>query len=154
MHIVTGHFLNDGLRHRMAEAEADFFFLRSDLRTAEALLDVVLHPERYRRGVPALAEPGARRALGISGRSRVEEFVTYVERHGLETAFDPTILSRTDPRSRRWLHHRQEIAEVARIEPVNLTTGEAPYGNQSVPSLRQLRSIYRWAAKARPGAGA
>lgn len=49
--VVTGHFLHDGLRHRMADADADFFFLRSDLRSPDALIDVVLHPEHYRRGV-------------------------------------------------------------------------------------------------------
>lgn len=149
VHVVTGHFLNDGLRHRMAEAQADFFFLRSDLRSVEALHDVVLNPERYRRGVPPVADPSGRLGLGITARSRVEEFVTYVEDHGLAGALDPLCPSRSDPRSRRWLRHRQEIAKAARIAPVNLSTGEAPYGNQSSPSLRQLRGIYGWAAKVR-----
>jgi len=96
-----------------------------------------------------LADPSGRRALGITSRSRVEEFVTYVEDHGLAGALDPIGPSRSDPRSRRWLRHRQEIAKAARIEPVNLSTGEAPFGNQSSPSLRQLRGIYAWAAKVR-----
>jgi CheY-like chemotaxis protein len=146
--VVTGHFLNDGLRHRMAEAGADFFFLRSDIRSASALQDFVLNPERYRRGVPDIADPDMARALGITSRSRVEEMVTYVDDQKIGKALDPVSPSREDPRSRRWLHHRKTIGETARIDPVNLTTGMPPYGNQSSPSLRQLRRIYRWAAKA------
>ena len=145
--VVTGHFFNDGLRHRMAEAEADFFFEREDLRTPEALVDVVLHPEHYRRGVPAVADPDLRRGLGITDKSRVEELVEYVEAHGLASALDPAQPERENPRSRRWFRHRQAMAEAARIEPVNLTTGDTPYRGQRVPSMRQLCRDYAWAAK-------
>jgi hypothetical protein len=142
--IVTGHFLNDGLRHRMADADADFFFLRANFRSPETLADVVLHPDRYRRGVPPLSDPDKPPSLGITDRSRVEELVTYVDDHGLQSALD---LDRADPRSRRWIHHRKRMAESARIEPVNLTTGATPYGTRVGPSLRQLGAIYRWLAK-------
>ena len=54
--VVTGHYLHDGLRHRMADADADFFFLRSDLRSPADLVDVIIHPERYRRGVAPVAD--------------------------------------------------------------------------------------------------
>lgn len=145
--VVTGHFLNDGLRHRMAKADADFFFLRANLRSAETLADVLLHPDQYRRGVPALADPDRRRALGITERSRVEELITYVDRYGLQEGLD---LQRDDPRSRRWLRHRRQIADASQIEAVNLTTGATPYGKRLCPSLPQLGAVYRWLAKIRP----
>lgn len=147
--VVTGHFLNDGLRHRMAEAGADFFFFRANLRSADAIVDVVCHPERYRRGVPDVGDASRREALGITGQSRLEELVSYVAHHGLQDAFDPDDPKRHEPRSRTWFRHRQAIAEAARIEPVNLTTGFRPHGTQAWPSLRQLRNAYGWAARAR-----
>jgi CheY-like chemotaxis protein len=148
--VVTAQFMNDGLRHRMAHADADFFFLRSDFRRRASLADVVLRPEDYRRGTPAVADPERLRALGLSQSSRVEELVSYVHEHGLEAALDPASPHREDPRSRRWSRYRREIAKAAGIEPVNLTTGHVPYGNQSAPSLRQLRGIYKWAARVPP----
>lgn len=66
--VVTGHFLNDGLRHRMADADADFFFLRADFRCSDTLADVVLHPDHYRRGVPSPDNPDMARALGITAQ--------------------------------------------------------------------------------------
>lgn len=149
--VVTGHFMNDGLRHRMAQAQADLFFLRSDFRSMTTLREVVLHPERFRRGVPAVRDPDTPCALGVTDGTRIEELVRYVEESGLATSFDPSAPARDNPRSRRWLRHRRQIAETASIEAVNLTTGQPPRG-QDVPSLRQLGRIYRWAAKVRPAA--
>lgn len=147
--VVTGHYLHDGLRHRMAEADADFFFLRSDLRSASALVDVVLHPERYRRGVAPVADPDARRALGLGPERAVdvEAFVGYVEAQGLSPMLDPDA-SRPDPRSRRWLRHRQGMAAAGDIEPVNLTTGTRPL-DQDTPSIRQFSRLWAWAARIR-----
>lgn len=145
--VVTGHFFNDGLRRCMAEVGADFFFLRSDLRTLTSLVDAVLHPDSYRRGVPPVADQATTTALGITGRSRVSELVNYVTRHGLEPALDPTHPDRTDPRSRRWYRHRQAMAVASKIQPVNLSTGQAPNSNQRIPSWRQLSHVHQWATK-------
>lgn len=144
--VVTGHYLHDGLRHRMAMADADFFFLRSELRTADQLLDVVLHPEHHRRGVPPVGDGERSDLLGIDESVDVEALVAYVSDHGLERAFDPDEPVRDDVRSRRWLRHRQGMAEAGRISAVNMTTGTPPRG-QSTPSIRQLRRVWAWAAR-------
>jgi hypothetical protein len=143
--VVTGHYLHDGLRHRIAAAGADFYFLRSDLRSPGALLDVVLHPERHRRGVPEVANPAGAQALGVAAGSDVESFVSSVESAGLGDALRS---ARDQPRARRWARFRREAAGAGGIEPRNLTTGEAPLG-QETPSIRQLARLWEWAARVR-----
>jgi hypothetical protein len=146
--VVTGHYLHDGLRHRMRAAGADFYFLRSDLRTPEALVDVVLSPDRYRRGVPDPAEPGRRRLLGLGPESDVEAFVGLVERSGVAAHLDGEAGPRPDARSRRWARFRRQAAATGGVEPVNLTTGDRPRG-QETPSIRQLSRLWEWAARIR-----
>jgi len=146
--VITGHFLNDGLRHRMADADADLFFLRSDIRSFTTLREVVLRPERFRRGVPPVTDPGARTALGVTDRSDVEHLVRYVDDNELGEVLDANGSGRPDPRNRRWVRHRRGMAEAARIAPMNLTTGSGPSRKQLSPSLRQLAHVYRWATKA------
>lgn len=146
--VVTGHYLHDGLRHRMKEAGADFYFLRSDLRSADVLVDVVLHPERHRRGVPEVTDPEALRMLGVDASSDVESFVGWVEGQQLGPALAGGRGSRTGPRSRRWARLRRDAARAGRIEPRNLTTGDAPLGHET-PSIRQLGRLWHWAARIR-----
>ena len=147
--VVTGHYLHDGLRHRMAAAGADFYFPRADLRSPEALLDVVLHPGRHRRGVPDVIEPGARRVLGVAADSDVESFLELVAADGLDDALSADRTAREQPRSRRWARFRREASEAGRIEARNLTTGDSPLGHET-PSIRQLARLWRWAARVRP----
>ena len=144
---VTAHFFNDGLRHRMADAGADFFFLRSDLRHPQTLVDLVTCPERYRRGVPELETPATPTTLGIGRRSDVQGLVSYIDDNELHHALDG---DRVDPRSRRWLRHRKALGDQAQIHAVNLTTGDPPTRNQRHPSLRQLAVVYRWLARITP----
>lgn len=146
--VVTGHYLHDGLRHRMAKAGADFYFLRADLRSPEALVDVVLHPERHRRGVPDVADPDTRRMLGIGPASDVESFVGRVEGEGLASTLSGDNQARDQPRSRRWARFRRDAAGAGGIAPVNLTTGDTPLG-QDTPSIRQLSRLWQWAARIR-----
>lgn len=147
--VVTGHYLHDGLRHRMAAAGADFYYLRSDLRSPVALLDVVLRPERHRRGVPPVAEADVLKTLGVDGRSDVESFVGWVEDAGLGPALAGDAGGGRDaPRSRRWARVRRDAARAGGIEARNLTTGDAPRG-QATPSIRQLARIWEWAARVR-----
>lgn len=149
--VVTGHYLHDGLRHRMAEAEADFFYLRSDLRSPDALVDVVLHPDRHRRGVPPVTDRHAPDLLGVGTGSDVESFVGWVDDEGLGPNLGIGERSRDQPRSRRWAHVRRQAAQAGRIEPRNVTTGDAPRG-QTTPSIRQLARLWEWAARVRrPG---
>ncbi len=146
--VVTGHALHDGLRYRMAQAQADLFFYRSDLSSSADLLEVVLHPEAQRRAVPPVADPSRLEALGISRGSDMERLVGYVEEHGLEEALDPDQPSRADPRSRRWLRHRRAMADEAGVRPVNMTTGNRPM-DWEAPSIRQLSRLWGWAARIR-----
>ena len=147
--VVTGHYFHDGLRHRMRAAGADLFFLRSDIRSNEELIDIVVNPSSYRRPVPPLADAGRARQLGIAGRSDVEGFVGYVEAEGLGPVLDPPGgTARADPRSRRWARHRAAAAVAGGVEPVNLTTGQRPRGHE-VPSIRQLKRLWDWAARVR-----
>lgn len=145
--VVTGHYLHDGLRHRMAAAGADFFFLRSDLRSPGALVDVVLHPDGHRRGVPSPADRERLGLLGVGRGADVERFVSWVDERGLgpDLAGDG---GRAEPRSRRWGRIRKEAAGAGGIEPVNLTTGNQPRGQHS-PSIRQLGRLWQWAARVR-----
>lgn len=146
--VVTGHYLHDGLRHRMAAAGADFYFLRSDLRSHEALLDVVLHPERHRRGVPDVVDGHARQVLGVGPAADVESFVALVEAEDLSHALTEGHGPREGPRSRRWARFRREAAGASGIAPVNLATGDTPL-RQDTPSIRQLSRLWQWAARIR-----
>lgn len=147
--VVTGHFMNDGLRHRMHEAQADFFFLRADLRSADALRDVVLHPERHRRGVPPVTDPETPELLGVDGAD-LERLVSYVDDHGLHAALGGGEGRRAEPRSRAWLRHRRAMTEASGVRPRNVTTGNLPGESQRWASIRQLSRIYRWAARIPP----
>jgi hypothetical protein len=146
--VVTGHFLHDGLRHRMKDAGADFYFLRSDLRSPEDLADVVLHPERHRRGVPAAGDPTAAQLFGVDGATDVESFVTWVDGQDLGPALTGHTSGRADPRSRRWTRVRRDAAAAGGIEARNITTGDAPR-RQTTPSIRQLAALWQWAARIR-----
>jgi len=145
--VVTGHYLHDGLRHRMAAAGADFYYLRADLRRADELLDVVLHPERHRRGVPAVRDRAGAQAVGVSATTDVEAVVGWIEAEGIGPDIDPDApIGRADPRSRRWLRARRAAAGAGGLKPVNMTTGDAPQGHD-VPSIRQLGRLWSWAAR-------
>lgn len=148
--VVTGHYLSDGLRHRMAGAGADFFFFRGNLRLDSAIVDIVCHPENYRRGVPSVADKDRRRLMGITPHTDVEAIVDYVVDPELRDAFDSENPQRNEPRSRKWLRHRKAIAKAAGVEPVNIGTGEKRMGKNDCPSLRQLSVIYAWLAKTKP----
>lgn len=143
--VVTGHYLHDGLRHRMAGAGADLYFMRSDLRSPEALIDVVVHPDRYRRGVPPLADAREPGVLGLDAHSDVEAFVDWVEDQGVGQELAGRT-GRGAPRSRRWERLRREASRAGGVEARNLTTGQVPQG-QDVPSVRQLRRLWEWAAR-------
>jgi CheY-like chemotaxis protein len=143
--VVTGHYLHDGLRHRMKEAGADFYFLRSDFRSTDALIDVILHPERHRRGVPGLADAETARLLGVGDGANVESFVGWVQGEELGAALGA---NRDDPRSRRWSRVRGDAARAGHIKATNMTTGDTPRG-RATPSIRQLARLWDWAARVR-----
>jgi DNA-binding NarL/FixJ family response regulator len=151
--VVTGHFFNDGLRHRMAEANADFFFLRSDIRSPEKLIDIVLNPMNYRRGVPPVADTDKKRALGINSRSRIEDVVDYVEEQGLDEVLARDRPPHALPSRRSMFNHRKELGDRGRIDPMNWTTSTPPNSELKPqhPSLGQLRRVWAWSARVKYG---
>ncbi len=145
--VVTGHFFDDGLRRRMAEADADLFFLRPEIRSAEKLIDIVLAPEHYRRGVPPVGDQRGEELLGLTSRSKVEEFVAYVEQHHLEGVLGPSEGSVATRGRRSLLRHRKDLARQARITAINHSTGFPPGESQRSPSIRQLRGVWSRVAR-------
>ena len=145
--VVTGHFFDDGLRHRMAEVGADFFFLRPEIRSSEKLIDIVLNPKRYRRGVPEVSDKVGVGLLGITGGSVIEGFVGYVEANELEATLNGVDRAGASQSRRSLLRHRKGLAKASGIETLNISTGFPPGEFQKSPSMRQVRKIWAWAAR-------
>ena len=142
--VVTGRFFEDGLRRRMKEAGADFFYFRDHLRAPEQLHRAILEPERCRAGVPDVQDPDALAALGIDDRSLVNRLIAYLDaRGGLAATGRGRTRSRTDDRTRA-------AATNAGIRAVNKTTGEPSYSRtQRDPSRRQLADLWTALAQVR-----
>lgn len=139
--VVTGRFFEDGLRRRMKEAGADFFYFRDHLRTPEHLHRAVLEPDSCAAGVPDPEDPDALLALGIDDRSVVNRFIAYLDARGGLTA-----TGRGHKRTRRDDRTRGEATN-AGIRAVNKTTGTPSHARrQRNPSRRQLGDL--WAALA------
>jgi hypothetical protein len=139
--VVTGRFFEDGLRRRMKEAGADFFYFRDHLRTPEHLHRAVLDPDSTTAGVPDVEDPNALVALGVDDRSIVNRFIAYLDSRGGLTA-----TGRGKKRTRRDERARAQATE-AGIRAVNKTTGSPSHARpQTNPSRRQLADL--WAALA------
>ncbi|MGH9082064.1 MAG: hypothetical protein ACRDWN_01830 [Acidimicrobiales bacterium] len=142
--VVTGHFFNDALRRRMREAEADFFYHRSELQDVERLYQAVLATERRSPGVPPPVDGEAAFCMGVTSATRVNRAVAYAKEQGLIEA-----LSKPGGRRRRvWQRRRQEFNAEARLSPINADgrPTERPLAN---PSLPQIERFLRWATKAK-----
>jgi hypothetical protein len=144
--VVTGRFFEDGLRRRMKEAGADFFYFRDHLRSPERLHRAVLEPEMCAAGVPDVQDPDALVALGVDSRSVVNRLIAYLEARGGLAA-----TGRGHKRSRRDDRARAEATN-AGIRAVNKTTGEPSHArNQRDPSRRQLGDLWTALAQVREG---
>jgi hypothetical protein len=142
--VVTGRFFDDGLRRRMKEAGADFFYFRDHLRTPEHLHRAVLEPDFDHGGVPEPDDPEALAALGVDDRSLVNRFIAYLDVRG-----DLTATGLGPKRTRRGDRTRAE-ATSAGIRAVNKTTGAPSHArNQRDPSRRQLRDLWNAVAHVR-----
>lgn len=140
--VRTGQFFDDAVRRRMGEARADFFFHRSELQDAAALRDVVLHPERFRPGVPDVDDPAGLLRLGVGRTTRVNQAVIEASAQGLFGSAETSYGRRL--RSRR----REEFNTVARLTPMN-ADGTMPNRNQSVPSRPQIDRFLEWATRSK-----
>ena len=146
--VVTGRFFEDGLRRRMKEAGADFFYFRDHLRAPEHLQRAVLEPEACRAGVPEVQDPDALAALGVDDRSLVNRLIDYLDGRGGVTA-----TGRGQKRSRKDERTRAEATD-AGIRAVNKTTGEPSHArDQRNPSRRQLSDLWEAFAQVRERAG-
>ncbi len=143
--VRTGQFFDDAVRHRMREARADYFFHRSELRDVESLRDVVLHPERFRPGVPDIARPDAVLRLGVGPSTRVNSAVTAAVENGMiELAPGRPV------RSRSLARRRHRFNETARLFPLN-SDGTVPDRNQTDPSMPQIARFLQWATRSKTG---
>ena len=141
--VRTGQFFDDAVRRRMGEARADYFFHRSELQDAEDLRAVVLHPDRFRPGVPELNDPAAVLRYGVSRATRVNEAVARALQGGL--GHPAPIRS---ARSRALIRQRTEFNKTARLVPIN-ADGTEPDRNQRDPSMPQITRFLDWATRAK-----
>jgi CheY-like chemotaxis protein len=137
--VVTGHFFDDAVRRRMREADADFFYHRSELQDTAALHAAVLRPEAARVGVPDVRDPEALFRLGITASSRVND--------GVRAGGDLDITG-TDggPRSRPRSRLRHIFNRSARLNAVN-RDGTVPDRDQQAPSFPQIERFLEWATR-------
>jgi len=140
--VLTGHFTNDALRRRMSEAGADFFHHRGRVVTAVQLQQVVLQPDVYRAGVPAVHNREVQKALGVDDRTRVNRFLEYLEAQGGRAA-----LGLGERRSRVQERLRARAAADG-VRTTNKTTGMPPGPwaadrEQGAPSRRQIDGIWK-----------
>jgi CheY-like chemotaxis protein len=140
--VITGHFVDDALRHRMREARADFFFHRGQLTDARTLRAVARNPAAAARPVPPPRDPEALFRLGVTGRTRVNAAVAYAAEHDLPT----TLARRDEPRSRAWTRLRRSFNDTARLTVVT-ADGRVPDREQHLPSVRQIGKFLTWATR-------
>jgi CheY-like chemotaxis protein len=140
--VLTGHFFDDAVRRRMREAEADFFYHRSELQDSADLYKAILHPELSRSGVPDGVDPEAEFRLGVVSGTRTNDAVRYAHSTNLEAR----LLRRGGDRSRSWARLRTSFNDVAHLHPVN-ADGTPPERDQRDPSLTQIERFLHWATR-------
>jgi CheY-like chemotaxis protein len=140
--VLTGHFFDDAVRRRMREAEADYFYYRSDLQDSADLFRAILHPEEDDLGVPEESDSEAEFRLGIGSRTRINDAVGYSHLTGLRGK----LTGRDGDRSRSWSRLRTSFNDVAHLNPVN-ADGTPPERTQRDPSLTQIERFLQWATR-------
>jgi CheY-like chemotaxis protein len=144
--VLTGHFLDDAVRRRMREAQADFFYHRSELQESADLYRAILHPEQERSGVPDGTDPESQFRLGVVSGTRVNDAVRFARSSDLETKLN----ARQGDRSRSWSRLRASFNTVAHLNPVN-ADGTPPERIQRDPSLTQIERFLSWATRVKDG---
>jgi CheY-like chemotaxis protein len=140
--VLTGHFFDDAVRRRMREAEADYFYHRSDLQDSADLFRAILHPEKERSGVPEENDSEAQFRLGVLSTTRINDAVRYSDSTGLRAKLG----ARNGDRSRSWSRLRTSFNDVAHLNPVN-ADGTPPERTQRDPSLTQIERFLHWATR-------
>ena len=138
--VITGHFFDDAVRRRMREAQADFYYHRTEVGDARSLRNAVLHPDAVQR-VPGPVDTEELFSRGVTDETRVNRAVAYAADHGLETEMA------ADGRPRRsWLRLRREFNREARLSPVTVD-GRRPDRAQVLPSRPQIARFLAWATR-------
>jgi DNA-binding NarL/FixJ family response regulator len=141
--VITGHFFDDAIRRRMREAKADYFYHRSEVSDASALISAVLGSDPRKHRVPAEADVEALHRLGVTSATRVNPAVEYAGAHSGSTGLVPARSSR-----RAVGRLRSTFNTAARLTPVN-QDGTVPERPQDHPSLPQIQRFLDWATKAK-----
>ena len=148
--VLTGQYLNPGLRRRMWEAGADFFYARDEGMTEEELISVAINPDDHRRlrhscvGLPP--------ELGVTPSTRVNMLVDRLEAAEIHEALHPSSRKKADPhgeRSRWWNQIRRLASGPHGLSPVK-ASGERAIELDS-PSVVQLRKFWGAMARTEPG---
>ena len=139
--VITAHFFDDALRRRMREAQADYFYHRSEIADAEALVAAVLQPAPSHLGVPPESDPEALHRLGITRSTRVNRAVNFASEHG-----GPSGLLGGRQGRRASARVRAAFNRVAQLQVVN-EDGTVPERPQEHPSLQQVDRFVRWATR-------
>jgi CheY-like chemotaxis protein len=144
--VLTGQYLHPGLRRRMWEAGADFFFPRDEGMTEAELASVVLNPDEHRRMRHAqISLPGG---LGVTRETMVNDLVERLGAEELRNALASERRKKSDPhgeRSRWWNQLRRLAGGPAGLVPVKASGAQAV--DIAMPSVVQLRKF--WTAMTR-----
>lgn len=140
--ILTGIMFDDAVRRRMREANADFYFHRSELLDAASVWAAVLDQNAQHR-VPRPHRDEALHRLGVTDGSRVNDGVQSAGREGF-LGGDPLLARRGRDRTRR----RERFNAEARLNPVT-ADGLIPDRHQVTPSLPQIERFLHWATRVR-----
>lgn len=139
--VLTGQYLHPGLRRRMWEAGADFFYARDEGMTEDELASVVLRPDEHRRmpstGVTLPDE------LGVTPATRVNDLVERMRAPSVGAALGAERRKKADPhgeRSRWWNRLRGMASGPGGLRPVKSSGASAP--DLDAPSVVQLRKFF------------
>lgn len=146
--VLTGQTMHAGLRRRMWEAGADFFYGRDEGMDAAELVGVVLRPSEHRRMDQVLLELPTE--LGVGSDTKVNEVIDRLEDLGADGALARRAAKKNagpNPRSRWWDKLRSGAAGRDGLTPTKATGDEA--FDQAAPSLPQLRKFWSAMTKVR-----
>ncbi len=139
--VVTGHFFDDAVRHRMREAKADLLYHRSQIQQRERLYELVLHPERGKAAVPEPLDHESLWRLGITDGTHVNE--------GVRAAVDLDLAhGASGGRSRARTRLRDTFNRRAGLTTVN-ADGTQPERDQEAPSFPQIDRFLQWATRSK-----
>jgi len=138
--VITGHFFDDAVRRRMREAQADFYYHRSEVGDARSLRDAVLHPDAHRR-VPGPVDPAELFNQGVTDDTRVNRAVSYAATQRIGAA-----MADQDRPRRSWLRLRKDFNREARLSPMTVD-GRLPDRPQVLPARPQIVRFLQWATR-------